>query len=150
MKPFYITFIFFLFIKCNTLPINESVYRSNSSGSNSSDSGDESKEFAVLLKKDQINKNEIKAEALTYLLNESDPQDKNTAAIIENKSRCDIIVSLVGISTNRIYHLPIPKNSKNQFIIEKGNYTVQSKLCGAKYYSQKNIADPLILKLSNN
>ncbi|WP_376751227.1 DUF6759 domain-containing protein, partial [Kaistella carnis] len=40
-------------------------------------------------------------------------------------------------------------HSKNQFVVKKGSYTLKSKICGANYYSQKNLSDPLILKLSN-
>lgn len=92
----------------------------------------------------------MNAEVLTYLLNDDDPKDKQTAAVIENISSCNIILRLVGINNNVIYNLPIARNSKNQFVIDKGNFTLKSNVCGAKYYSQKNIKDPLILKLSTN
>lgn len=105
-------------------------------------------EFETLMRQHQNNKNKSDAEVLTYVLNENNPKDMRTAAIIENKSGCDIIVRLVGIKTNKIYNLPISRNSKNQFVIEKGSYTLKSEICGAKYYSQKNIIEPLILRLS--
>ena len=136
-------------MSCDMIPTGNSIYRPTNSPTSSS-SSNENREFSALLEKDQINKKYVTAEVLTYLLNDSDPQEKNTAAVIENTSNCNIIVRLVGVQSNQIYNLPISRNSKNQFVILKGNYTLKSNICGAKYYSQKNIVDPLILKLSNN
>ena len=136
-------------MSCDMIPVGNTIYRPTTSQTSSS-TINENTEFSVLLEKDQINKKKINAEVLTYLLNDSDPQENSTAAVIENTSSCNIILRLVGIQNNQIYNLPISRNSKNQFVILKGNYTLKSNICGAKYYSQKNITDPLILKLSNN
>lgn len=136
-------------MSCDMIPVGNTIYRQTNSQTSSS-TINENREFSVLLEKDQINKKKINAEVLTYLLNDSDPQEKSTAAVIENTSSCNIILRLVGIQNNQIYNLPISRNSKNQFVILKGNYTLKSNICGAKYYSQKNIVEPLILKLSNN
>ena len=100
--------------------------------------------------KDQTNKRSVNAEVLTYLLNDTDAKDPRTAVSFENTSNCDIIIRLVEIQGSRIYNLPIPRNGKNQFVIDKGNYTLRSNVCDAKYYSQKKISEPLILKLSSN
>ena len=131
------------------VPVGNTIYRPTYP-QNSSNTINENKEFATLLEKDQFNKKKINAEVLTYLLNDSDPQENSTAAVIENTSSCNIILRLVGIQNNQIYNLPISRDSKNQFVILKGNYTLKSNICGAKYYSQKNILEPLILKLSTN
>src|SRR5690606_14055281 len=132
----------FLFLmSCDMIPTGNSIYRPTNSPTSSS-SSNENREFSDLLEKDQINKKYVTAEVLTYLLNDSDPQEKKTAAVIENTSNCNIIVRLVGVQNNQIYNLPISRNSKNQFVILKGNYTLKSNICGAKYYSQKNIVDP--------
>lgn len=136
-------------MSCDMIPVGNTIYRPTTSQTSSS-TINENREFSDLLEKDQINKKKINAEVLTYLLNDSDPQEKGTAAVIENTSSCNIILRLVGIQNNQIYNLPISRNSKNQFVILKGNYTLKSNICGAKYYSQKNIVEPLILKLSNN
>ena len=136
-------------MSCDMIPVGNTIYRPTTSQTSSS-TINENREFSVLLEKDQINKKKVNAEVLTYLLNDSDPQEKSTAAVIENTSSCNIILRLVGIQNNQIYNLPISRNSKNQFVILKGNYTLKSNICGAKYYSQKNILEPLILKLSNN
>ena len=136
-------------MSCDMIPVGNTIYRPTTSQTSSS-TINENREFSVLLEKDQINKKKINAEVLTYLLNDSDPQENSTAAVIENTSSCNIILRLVGIQNNQIYNLPISRNSKNQFVILKGNYTLKSNICGAKYYSQKNILEPLILKLSNN
>ena len=145
MKNIFLLFLLLICISCDILPTNYPVYNPNSTNTSASNT-----EFKTLWDKDQINKKKVNAEVLTYLLNDSDPKETHTAAVFENASRCDIIVRMVGISTNEIYNLPIRGNSKNQFVIKKGNYTLKSNLCGANYYSQKNVGDPLILKLSSN
>ena len=151
MKIFYLFTFLFLLNSCDTMPVGNTIYRPTSKyPQNAPVATNENAEFSALIAKDQINKKRVNAEVLTYLLNDPDPVEKSTAAVIENTSRCDIIVRLVGIKSNHIYNLPIPRNSKNQFVIEKGTYTLKSKICGANYYSQKNIADPLLLKLSSN
>lgn len=148
MKSFFLVIILLLFLQCDVVPTNYPIYRPNSTSYPSNPSS--GNEFKTLWDKDQVNKKKINAEVLTYLLNDSDPKETHTAAVFENASRCDIIVRMVGISTNEIYNLPIRANSKNQFVIKKGNYTLKSSVCGANYYSQKNILDPLILKLSSH
>lgn len=147
MKSFFLVFILLLFVQCEVVPTTDPAYRSTSTTSLTTPSS--GNEFKVLWEKDQINKKKVNAEVLTYLLNDPDPKETHTAAVFENASGCDIIIRMVGISANEIYNLPIRANSKNQFVIKKGNYTLKSSLCGANYYSQKNVIEPLILKLSN-
>lgn len=105
------------------------------------------REFQDLMAKDKINKKQVNAEVLTYLLNEPDDREQNTAAVIENTSGCNLILRVVGISNGKIYNLPVYANSKNQFVLQKGSYTLRASICGANYYSQKQISAPLILKL---
>lgn len=143
LKKLYLLVLGFLMIQCDVVP--NSGYRTNNPGS-----VDEGKEFADLIEKDQIDKNKKTAEVLTYLINDTDPADPYTVAVIDNLSGCNIIVRLVAVKGNQIYNLPVPKNSKNQFVIYKGNYTMKANVCAAKYYSQKQISAPLILKLSGN
>ena len=142
MKSISLFSIFFLVLSCDVLP-SGSVYRSTSSTSN------ERNEFSGLMEKDKINKDRVTAEVLTYLLNDSNSSEPRTAVVITNNSNCDMIFRMVRLNKNLIYNLPIAGNSKNQFVVEKGNYTLKSKICNASYYSQKNISEPLILKLSN-
>ena len=143
MKPVLFCIFFVVLNGCDILPSNNTIYRSNSSSSN------EKGEFDMLMEKDKINKIKVNAEVVTYLLNETQAQDKMTAVVVDNNSNCDLILRLVEIRTNQIYNLPVPKNSKNQFVLKKGNYTLKSNVCTAKYYSQKYITEPLILALSN-
>ena len=145
MKYYFFFLLLFLLVQCDIMPSANPVYPSNTSVSTN-----ESKEIEGLMQKDQINKKQVTAEVLTYLLNDDDPNDPKTAAVIDNNSNCNIILRLVEIQGNRIYNLPIPKHSKNQFVIYKGNYTMKTNVCAAKYYSQKQISAPLILKLSGN
>ena len=151
MKIVYAFLVLLMVISCDVLPTGNSVYRPYPSGTAnpSGSSVSENREFTALMEKDAVNKKRVTAEVLTYLLNDTDPEDLSTGAVIENTSNCNIILRLVGINTSQIYNLPIARHSKNQFVIKKGNYTLKSNICGANYYSQKNLNDPLILKLFN-
>lgn len=145
MKYYFLFLLLFFVVQCDIMPSAKPVYPSKKVVLKT-----ENKEFEELMEKDQINKKQLTAEVLTYLLNDDDSNDPKTAAVIDNNSSCDIILRLVEIQGNRIYNLPVPKNSKNQFVIYKGNYTMKTNVCAAKYYSQKQISAPLILKLSGN
>lgn len=105
-------------------------------------------EFDKLWTEDQLNKDQKTAAVLNYLLNNPDPRDPKTAIVIENSSDCDLIMRLLNTDTSESYNLPVRRKSKNQFIISKGSYTLKSTICTAQYYSQKNIVEPLVLKLS--
>lgn len=148
MKNTFLLFLLLTLFSCEIIPTTYPVYRPTSTTNPSTPSS--GNEFKTLWDKDQINKKKVNAEVLTFLLNDSDPKEKSTAVVIENISNCNIIVRMVNVNGNQIYNLPIPRNGKNQFVIEKGSYTLKSKICGANYYSQKNISEPLILKLSSN
>ena len=145
MRSYFLIILLFLFVQCDVLPSTTPVYRPKAP---TTVSAGESKEFEELMAKDQINKKKVTAEVLTYLLNDTDPADPYTVAVIDNLSGCNIIVRLVAIKGNQIYNLPVAKNSKNHFKIAKGSYTMRSNVCESKYYSQKSISEPLILKLS--
>lgn len=145
MKYYFLFLLLFFVVQCDIMPSANPVYPSKTTVLKT-----ESNEFEELMEKDQIYKNKKTAEVLTYLLNDTDPADPYTVAVIDNLSGCNIIVRLVAVKGNQIYNLPVPKNSKNQFVIYKGSYTMKSNVCAAKYYSQKQISAPLILKLSGN
>ena len=147
MKSYFLIIVLFFFIQCDVLPSNFPVYQP---GATTAAIPNENKEFADLMEKDQINKKQKTAEVLTYLLNDPEPEDPYTATVIENTSGCNIIVRLVAVKGNQIYNLPVPRHSKNHFKIAKGSYTLKSNVCDAKYYSQKYIYEPLILKLSSH
>ena len=148
MKSISALLNFLIVTSCEVLPLN-SPASGNYPKQSTNNTSNESKEFADLMASDKIDKKKVTAQVLTYLLNDTDPKDTKTAAVITNESNCDIIVRLVGTQNNKFYNLPVSKNSKNQFVIEKGGYTLNSNVCGAKYYSQKIIVEPLIITLSN-
>ena len=141
MKLFCLSGLLFILMSCDVSP-----YGSSNSSTSSSN---ERSEFLTLMEKDKINKTKVTAEVLTYLLNDSDSREPRTAVVITNNSNCDMILRMVRLNKNLVYNLPIARNSKNQFVVEKGNYTLKSKICNANYYSQKRLTEPLILKLSN-
>lgn len=148
MKALLSVLLFFCLLSCDILPNNPAVYRRVPAGTSFPTAGSERSEFENLMAKDQINKKKTNAEVLTYLLNDPDPAELYTAIVIENTSGCNIIVRLAGNASTPDYALPIAKNSKNQFVIEKGNYSLRSTLCGATYHAEKRVTEPLILKLS--
>ena len=115
MKYYFLFLVLFFVVQCDIMPSAKPVYPSKKVVLKT-----ENKEFEELMEKDQINKKQVTAEVLTYLLNDDDSNDPKTAAVIDNNSSCDIILRLVEIQGNRIYNLPIPKHSKNQFVIYKG------------------------------
>ncbi|WP_051190416.1 DUF6759 domain-containing protein [Kaistella palustris] len=147
MKYCFFFLLLLMVTGCEISTIPNTVYRNSSTSTPAAPSAERS-EFQELMEKDKINKKQVNAAVLTYLLNDTDPRETETAAVVENASNCNIILRLVGISNSQIYNLPIAAHSKNQFVLRKGNYTLRSTVCGAVYYSQKVISDPLILKLS--
>lgn len=138
--------LLFFLVQCNANPTSTTVYRPDNASTPTST--DEAPEFADLVAKDQLNKTNETADVLNYLLNDEDPNDPNTALVLENTSGCNIVVRMVHVDGNRIYNLPVPKNGKNHFKIAKGNYTLKANVCHAKYYSQKHISESITVKIS--
>ncbi len=148
MKIIVSVFLLLCLFSCDILPTSAPIYRRIPAGSSFPTANSERSEFENLMAKDQINKKKTNAEVLTYLLNDPDPAELYTAIVIENTSGCNIILRLTGSASTPDYDLPIAGNSKNQFVIEKGNYSLRSTLCGATYRAEKRVTEPLILKLS--
>lgn len=138
--------LLFFLVQCNANHTSTTVYRPDNASTPTST--DEAPEFADLVAKDQLNKTNETADVLNYLLNDEDPNDPNTALVLENTSGCNIIVRMVHVDGNCIYNLPVPKNGKNHFKIAKGNYTLKANVCHAKYYSQKHISESITVKIS--
>ena len=86
-------------------------------------------------------------EKTTQLLNtmfDNDPYGNQTILLINNKTQCNIVVKLKG---NTEYALPVPKNSNNTLVLEKGKYAISSNLCGNIYHSDKNISQKIAIDL---
>ncbi|TXF77189.1 DUF6759 domain-containing protein [Chryseobacterium sp.] len=145
MNKFLVLFFVVFLTSCKTVETQFPAGKSATVSENS-----EAREFYELTELEKKGKNLRTAEVLTYLLGDDDVEDPFTAVVIDNFSNCDIIVRIVEINGNEIYNLPISKGGKNYLKIRKGNYTLKAKMCSAQYYSQKQIVEPLILKLSEN
>lgn len=128
-----------LLISCFSIP---------QSGSNTNSSANtpinESAEFASLMEKDKIDKNQRVAESLNILLN-NDPTVTKAVLTFNNKTNCDIILRIFG-STD--YLLPIAKNGKNFVILEKGYYNLKYYVCNAANTEHMNITDSKELTIS--
>lgn len=81
---------------------------------------------------------------LNHLFN-SDPASRTAYVQIKNKSKCNLIVKLSG---KKFYNLNVPANNENFILVEKGSYTVTTKVCDAKYSSTKNIGKDIEITLN--
>lgn len=82
---------------------------------------------------------------LNHILNGS--EDSNEALLaIENKSDCAIVVKVSG---KKQYTLSVPKKGRASMLVQKGNYTLSTSLCGAKYSSVKKIHENISVTLNN-
>ena len=89
-------------------------------------------------------KNKRTAELLTHLFN-TDPSSKNAYVQIVNKSKCNLIVKISG---RKFYNLDVPARNQNYILVDKGNYTLTTSVCDAKYSSAKNINKDIVVTLN--
>ncbi|AYO58360.1 hypothetical protein CO230_09655 [Chryseobacterium sp. 6424] len=95
--------------------------------------------------KDGVNdKNKRTAELLTHLFN-SDPSNKEAYVQIVNQSKCNLIVKISG---KKFYNLDVPAKNQNYILVDKGNYTLTTSVCDAKYSSAKNINKDIVVTLN--
>lgn len=106
----------------------------------------EAYEFGQLMIQDSINKLDTAAESLDLLLNGS-PLDNHVSLLINNNSKCNIIVRFAGDTT---YNVPVRRKFRNFVVLEKGNYTVTSNLCSTRYAVRKTLMDSSTLTLSES
>ncbi len=106
----------------------------------------EAYEFGQLMIQDSINKMDTAAESLDLLLNGS-PLDNHVSLLINNNSKCNIIVRFAGDTT---YNVPVRRKFRNFVVLEKGNYTVTSNLCSTRYAVRKTLMDSSTLTLSES
>lgn len=97
--------------------------------------------------KDGVNdKNKRTAELLTHLFN-TDPSTKVAYIQIINRSKCNLIVKISG---KRFYNLDVPAKSQNYILVDKGNYTLTTMVCDAKYTSAKNVSKDIVVTLNSS
>ncbi|MFP8892994.1 MULTISPECIES: DUF6759 domain-containing protein [Chryseobacterium] len=88
------------------------------------------------------------AEVLNDLLNNDDPKNPRTSISVENKSPCNMVLTVSGgnffkkipIGAGKIGYTMVPKNQ---------NYRLSGILCNSVYQSTKFITTSYSIKLSN-
>ena len=95
--------------------------------------------------KDGVNdKHKRTADLLTHLFS-NDPNSKTAYIQIVNRSKCNLIVKISG---KRFYNLDVPAKNQNFILVDKGNYTLTTMVCDAKYSSNKNISKDIVVTLN--
>ncbi|WP_426476205.1 DUF6759 domain-containing protein [Chryseobacterium sp. CBSDS_008] len=87
-------------------------------------------------------------EVLNDLLNSDDPKNPKTSISVENKSPCNMVLTVTGnnffkkipIGAGKIGYTMVPKNQ---------NYSLSGILCNSTYQSTKYITTSYSIKLSN-
>lgn len=136
MKKLLIGFVIFMVLNsCGTTYNN---YPVKSSPSNTE------REYNEVLK---TYKSET-AEVLTYLLNETSPNDPKTALTVENTSRCNMVLT---VSSNNYYKkIPIGAGKIGSVMIPKNQtYKLSGMVCQSAYQTSKFITSAYSIKLSN-
>ncbi|SMO86337.1 hypothetical protein SAMN06265171_109127 [Chryseobacterium rhizoplanae] len=88
------------------------------------------------------------ADVLNDLLNSDDPKNPKTSISVENKSPCNMVLTVSGnnffkkipIGAGKIGYTMVPKNQ---------NYRLSGVLCNSTYQSTKFITTSYSIKLSN-
>lgn len=136
MRKLLIGFVIFLVLNsCG------SIY--NNSPATSSPSNTE-REYNEVLK---TYKSET-AEVLTYLLNETSPNNPKTALTVENNSRCNMVLT---VSSNNYYKkIPIATGKIGSVMILKNQtYKLSGMVCQSVYQTSTFISSAYSIKLSN-
>lgn len=143
-KLFILSGISLIFMSCDA---NYSTYpvRTNypASGSGNSAMSTE-REYQELIK---TYKPETAA-VLTDLLNEDSPDNPRTSISVENKSPCNMVLTVSGngffkkipIASGKVGYTMVPKNQ---------NYRLSGMLCNSSYQSTKFITTSYAIKISN-
>lgn len=105
---------------------------------------DEEQEFKTLMQQYNLDKKNNAIKALNQIF-DNDPHSKEIYITIQNKSECNMILKISG---NQEYKIPIPAKDQNHIVVEKGQYTLQGKLCSILYHSSKNLQKSSILTLN--
>jgi hypothetical protein len=88
------------------------------------------------------------AEVLTYLLNGESPEETRTALIVENTSRCNMVLTVSG--NNYFKRIPIGKGKIGSVMIPKNQtYQLSGIVCKSSYQTSKFISSSYSVKLSD-
>ncbi|PIF47723.1 hypothetical protein CLU96_4792 [Chryseobacterium sp. 52] len=142
-KLFVFSGISLLLISCNANYGSYPTRTTYPSGSGSSAASTE-REYSELIK---TYKPET-AEVLNDLLNNSSPTHPKTSISVENKSPCNMVLTVSGngffkkipIASGKIGYTMVPKNQ---------NYKLSGMLCNSSYQATQFISTSYAIKLSN-
>ncbi|MBV8328201.1 DUF6759 domain-containing protein [Chryseobacterium sp.] len=88
------------------------------------------------------------AEVLSDLLNNDDPGNPRTSISVENKSPCNMVLTISG--NNFFKKIPIGAGKIGYTMVLKNqNYRLSGTLCNSSYQSTKFITSSYAIKLSN-
>ena len=83
--------------------------------------------------------------AINHLFNNEANKNKVYVSVY-NASQCDIVVDFKG---NDNASLSVAPKKRNFVMLEKGEYTLSSDVCGAEYLSTKNLIKDLEISLKD-
>ncbi|PQA92288.1 competence protein ComL [Chryseobacterium shigense] len=144
MKKLFVSSVISLgLISCNVNYGNYPIRTTYPSGSGTSAANTE-REYTELLK---TYKPET-AEVLNDLLNDDTPNNPRTSISVENKSPCNMVLTVssnnffkkIPIASGKIGYTMVPKNQ---------NYKLSGMLCHSSYQSTKFISTSYSIKISN-
>lgn len=108
----------------------------------------EAEEFKMLVASNPVEHKNNTVKILNSLF-DNDPNSKESMVMIENKSKCNIIMRIEGIGNTK-YRLAIPANAQNTIVVAKGDYLFSSLVCGAQYASQKTLQKAIMVSLGDS
>ncbi|KAB1229125.1 DUF6759 domain-containing protein [Chryseobacterium viscerum] len=141
-KLFVFIGISMILTSCN---VNYGGYpvRTSYPGNNSGSTANTEREYNELIK---VYKPET-ADVLNDLLNSDDPKNPKTSISVENKSPCNMVLTVSGnnffkkipIGAGKIGYTMVPKNQ---------NYRLSGVICNSNYQSTKFVTTSYSIKLS--
>lgn len=141
-KLFYLSSLVFL-QSCVSYPTTTNYPTRNTIPTRNTASNTESEYYEVL----KTYKSETAA-VLTDLLNDPSPTDTKTSLLVENLSRCNMVLTVSG--NNYFKKIPIAPSKMAAVMLPKNqNYRLSSIICNSTYQSTKYITKSTSLKLSN-
>lgn len=101
--------------------------------------------FNKLLSEYKANQKQNTVNVLNELFNDSNPNSPTSIVLVQNKSACDMILTLEGPQS---YDLAVPAKSETSITVVKGNYHLRSNVCEASYQSSKLITKGIVIALN--
>ncbi|MFN3020942.1 DUF6759 domain-containing protein [Chryseobacterium sp. TY3] len=103
--------------------------------------------FNKLMEEAKANEKQNTVQVLNELFKDPNTNESTSVVLIQNKSICDMILTLDG---PKAYNLAIPANSDKSIVVEKGDYRLKSNVCDAPYESSKSISKGIIITLNKS